>query len=646
MTPQEDQSRRRGLARTALVCLTLAIPAASLGQPQPRPRTPQDLKRLSIEELAEVEVSTASRRPERLAQAAAAVSILRYDDIRRSGATTLAEAMRIADGVDVARSDARTWAISARGFNITTANKLLVMIDGRTVYSPLFSGTFWDVQDTLFMDIDRIEVVRGPGGSIWGANAVNGVVNVITKEAAATRGTAVFLGSGTDERLIASARHGGAVSGGGSYRVYGKYRHRVAQQTTSGASANDEIDFGQGGFRIESRPDGRVRWFVQGDLYGGSEGQLTGADTEVTGANVLGRWTRPVGAARFQAQAYYDRTTRNVPAQFDETRHTFEIDTQHRMTIGQRHALVSGAAFRVTHARDRGSAVLFFSPEERTDGLFSVFLQDEIALRQGSTFLTVGSKFERSDLAGLEIQPTVRLRWSRGGSETLWAAISRAVRLPTRFDTDLRIAAAPLVIEGSESFRSEEIVAYEAGYRALPHPRLSFDVAMFANRYDDLRSLEQPLTSGDPVILGNMLNAVTSGIEVAVTAQVLSRVRVHGSYAFLHKDLSLDPGSRDVSGGTSEGNDPTHRFTMRTQVDLPRALELDGILRSISARPSPAVPEYTELDLRFGWNVRPTLELSIVGQNLLHDQHREFGAAGPSRVLVQRGVYARSIWRF
>lgn len=635
------------MARTAAVaCIFLAPPAALPGQAQPR--TPQDLKRLTIEELAQIEVSTASRRPERLSQTAAAVSILRDDDIRRLGVATLADAMRFADGVDVARSDSRTWAISTRGFNITTANKLLVLMDGRTVYSPLFSGTFWDVQDALFTDIDRIEIVRGPGGSIWGANAVNGVVNIITKDASATRGNVALLGTGTDDRLVAGARHGGALRTGGSYRVYGKYRHSTPERFASGEPAQDEIDFGQGGFRLESRPEGRSRWFVQGDLYKGSEGQpAIEADAQVTGANVLGRWTQSVGTSgRFQAQAYYDRTTRTVPAQFDETRHTFEFDTQHSVRLGQRHDVIAGGAFRVTHAKDTGSEGLFFVPEKRTDGLFSIFVQDEIGLHGDSTFLTLGSKFERNNLTGLEVQPTVRLRWSQGERETLWAAVSRAVRLPTRFDTDLRIVTPALAIAGSEAFESEEVVAYEAGYRAVPHPRLSFDVAMFVNRYDDLRSLELPLTPGNPTVLQNMLNAVTSGTEVTATLQANPRLRLHGAYAFLYKNLSLDEGSRDLTGGTPEGNDPSHRLTLRTHVDLSRAFELDGMFRYMGERPSPAVPAYAELDLRLGWNATPALELSLIGQNLLNERRREFGAEAPTRVVFGRGVYARSIWRF
>ncbi len=633
-------------ARAALTIGALfAAPAGSDGQPSSR--SPQDLKRLTIEELTQIEVSSVSRRAERLAQTAAAVDIVRGDDIRRSGATTLAEAMRLADGLDVARADSHTWAISARGFNITTANKLLVMIDGRTVYSPLFAGTLWDVQDAFLADIDRIEIVRGPGGSVWGANAVNGVVNVIMKDAASTRGVAGFLGVGSDERFIGSARYGGPVSGGGSYRLYGKYRHRAPEPLRSGASAGDEIDFGQGGFRLESRRGRPVQWFVHGDVYRGSEGQTTGEDITVAGGNVLGRWTRAVGASgRFQAQAYYDNTIRTVPDLFDESRHTLEVDLQHGALVRGRHDIVAGGTLRVSHAIDATSGILSFSPVEKTDAIVGAFLQDEITLSRNSTYLTVGSKFERNDFTGIEVQPTIRFRWDLGGGETFWAAASRAVRLPSRLDTDLRIDSPSLVIEGSDDFAAEEVFAYEAGYRIVPLDQLSVHAAIFANRYDHLRSQEQPLEPGQPVVLGNMLNAVTSGLELSARLQIVEGWRFIGSYAFLDKALSFDAGSRDVTGGAAEGNDPSHRLTLWGRLDLPRSIELDAVFRYVGRRPAPEVPAYAELDVRVGWQVRPSLELSLVGQNLLHDRHREFGPAGPNAVLFTRGAYVRTLWRF
>lgn len=628
-----------------VLVIAVALPATAGAQTKPKPKpTPQELKRLSIEELAEIDVTSVSRRSEQLSETAAAISVVRGDDLRRSGVFTLAEAMRLADGLDVARSDSRTWAISARGFTITSANKLLVLLDGRTVYSPLFSGTFWDVQDALFADIDRIEVIRGPGGSMWGANAVNGVVNIIMKDAAQTRGNVALLAAGSDELVIGSARHGGAFGSDGSYRVYGKYRHRGPQLVASGANAADPIDFGQGGFRVESaRTD--TAWFIQGDGYSGREGQFGRDDTEVAGGNLLGRWTRATrGRGQFQLQAFYDRTYRNSPGQLDESRDTVELDTQQRVQRG-RHDLMFGGAFRVTHGVDLGTPALFFSPERRTDGLFGVFVHDEIALKTNA-YLIAGSKFERNNLTGLEVQPTLRFRWSPIARHSVWAAVSRAVRLPTRLDTDVRVNTPVLLLEGNERFRSEDVVAYEAGYRAVPAQRISFDIATFVNRYDNLRSQEMPIAAGDPTILANSLNAITSGVEVSSNVQVSNRCRVHGSYAYLHKDLSFDRGSRDVTGGRAEGNDPSHRFSLRAHADPVQRLEVDGILRYVGSRPAPDVPAYGELDLRVGFIISPSWELSLIGQNLLHDHHPEFGAPVPTRVEFRRGAFVRSIWRF
>jgi iron complex outermembrane receptor protein len=621
------------MGRTVCTAFFLAIGAAlPASAQQPVTVTAQDLKRLSIEELAEVDVTSVSRRVERLSDTAAAVSVVRQDDIRRTGVTTLAEAMRLADGVDVARFDGRTWAISARGFNISTANKLLVLIDGRTVYSPLFAGTFWDVHDTVMADVDRIEVIRGPGGTIWGTNAVNGVVNVITKDASATRGSSVLVSGGTEEHLIASARYGDRLGSAGSYRIYGKYRQRDANRFASGASADDSLQLGLGGFRMDSGDQGDVRWTVQGDMYKGTEALFDRDDTDVSGGNLLGRWTRRFSAgSEFHAQVYYDRTFRMVPRQFEETRDTFDIDTQQRLTLARRHDIVVGAGFRVTEGDDLGVAGFAFVPQKRTAKLFSVFAQDEVVVKPARLFLTFGSKFERNDFTGLEVQPTVRIRWNAHRTTTVWGAVSRAVRLPTRFDTDLRLFQNNrLVLSGSEDFESESVIAYEGGYR----------------RYNRIRSQEFPSRLGLVVELGNTLNANTSGAELAGAFQAAANWRVHGSYAYLHKSITMDPGSRDLSKGASEGNDPSHLFSMRSYLDLPRGVALDGTFRYVARRPDPVVPAYGELDLRLGWVARPGWELSLIGQNLLHDRHPEFGPATPLRYEFERGVFARSTWRF
>jgi iron complex outermembrane receptor protein len=607
----------------------------------------QDLKRLTIEELAELDITSAGRRAERLADVPAAVAIITDEDIRRSGVTTLAEAMRLAGVLDVARIHGNSWAVSARGFTITTANKLLVLIDGRTVYSPLFSGTFWDAQDLLLADIDRIEVVRGPGASTWGANAVNGVINVITKPAANTRGTFVSLGAGSVDRYVALVRHGGRLGASGSYRVYGKYRDRDPLFLESGPSSEDWQRFGQGGLRLESGRSGADQWFLQGDVYLGAEGLLGRESADIAGGNVMGRWTRRFSGGEFQGQVYYDRTFRHVPLQFEERRNTFDVEALHRQRYGARHEFVAGGNVRVTHGRDVGSAGFRFIPEERTDALLSVFVQDDIVLRPDRLFLRVGTKFERNDFTGLEVQPTARLRLAMGPRQMAWAAVSRAVRLPTRFDTDLQLIHPPtgaVTLTGSEAFDSESVIAYEAGYRVRPHTRLAFDVSLYANRYDDLRSVEPPTGPGDPAVLANLQNASTAGVELIAVLQPIDRWGVRATYAYLHSEFSLDPGSRDPFGGANEANDPSHLFSIRSSIDLPRGLQFDAMARVVGRRPAPAVEGYGELDLRAGWTVRPGWDLSLVGQNLLHARHAElFGAP---RIVVRRGAYLRSTWRF
>jgi iron complex outermembrane receptor protein len=630
--------------------LCVFLLGATLDAQTDAPSLAQDLKRLTIEELAELDVTSVSRRVERLSQAAAAISVVHQDDIHRTGVTSLAEAMRLADGLDVARYDGRTWAVSARGFNISTANKLLVLMDGRTLYSPLFSGTFWDVQDTLLADVDRIEVIRGPGSTIWGANAVNGVINIITKHASATRGNAAALTVGGEERLIASARHGGRFGTSGSYRVFGKYRRKDANVFPTGESAQDELQLGYGGFRLDSGDQSASAWTLQGDAYSGTEGLFDRGDTDVAGGNVLGRWVRRYAAnSDLQAQAYYDRTHRRVPRQFEETRDTFDLDVQGRRPFKARHDIVFGGNFRVTTGRDVGLAGFVFEPERKTDTLFSFFAQDEIALRPERLFLTVGSKFERNDFTGFEVQPTIRGRWSGSERQTLWGAVSRAVRLPTRFDTDLRFinpATGAIVLSGNDEFAAESVVAYEAGYRIRPQAWMSLDVASFANRYDSLRSQEFPSQRGPFVILGNTLNAVTSGFEAAGTIQPLDAWRLHASYTYLYQNFSSDPGSRDISNGRDEANDPSFHFSIRSYLDLPRGLAVDWFFRHVAERPHPAVAAYSELDLRFGWLARSGWELSLVGQNLLHDRHPELGSNQPIRYEFQRGFHARSVWRF
>ena len=609
----------------------------------------QNLKRLSIEELAQIDVTSVSRRSEKLSETAAAVSVINPDQIYRSGLTSLPEVLRLADAIDVARVNSSTWATSLRGFTTNPANKLLVLMDGRSVYSPLTSGTFWDAEDTVLNDVDRIEVIRGPGGAVWGPNAVNGVVNVITKSALSTLGDYVSIAGGSDEHVYAVGRHGGSM-GRGAYRIFGKYRQHGAQVfTDSGANAGDPVQLGQAGFRMDSSPRGAITWVLEGDAYRGTNGLSDRPDGDIAGGNLVGRWNRTFSeSSAFQAQFYYDGTYRQVPRQFTEHRHTFDLDAQQRIKTG-RHDLLFGGEMRFSRGKDVGVAGFIFDPEVRTNSLFSAMAQDEIALGANKVFLTVGSRFDRNDYTGFEVQPSVRGRWSVDARQTLWGAVSRAVRLPTRLDTDLRLvdpATRRITLTGSEDFDAEEVLAYEAGYRVRPLPLLSLDVATFVNRYDRLRSTELTLTPQPLIVLDNLLNANTSGIELAGTVQALSAWRIHGSYAYLNKELSFDPGSRDVYRGTVEGNDPAYLFSVQSWLDLPWHTAADALFRRVGTRPDPVVRAYSELDLRLGWTLRQGWDLSLVGQNLLHARHSELLPPTAPHYDFRRGVFVRSRWYF
>jgi len=606
------------------------------------------LKGLSIEELMEVDVTSVSRRSEPVSGAAAAIVLITGEDIRRTGASNLPDALRIAAGLHVAQADGSTWAISARGFNITTANKLLVLIDGRTVYTPLFSGVFWDVQDVMLEDIDRIEIIRGPGATLWGANAVNGVINILTKSASDTQGALVSLGGGTEERALASFRQGGKLGEGTAYRAYGKYSYRDSLAFANGDSARDPLRRGQAGFRVDRSDRGSGALTLQGDAYHGLAGQrvITRADTDLDGANLLGRWTHTYAAnSGSDIQVYYDYTHRRIPLWFEERRHTLDVDYQHRQPVGARQDLVWGAGYRVTHDQVGNSQGVSFLPESRTQNLFSAFAQDELSL-ESHLRLTVGTKVEHNASTGFEVQPSVRLAWVPNERRTLWAAISRAVRTPTRLDEELTfydVEGRPF-LTGSHDFKPESLLAYEIGYRLQPRTGVQIDLATFYNVYDNLRTVEAD--PGQPQVIANGLNAETWGAELRASWQATSWWRLHAGYAYFDKQLRLDPGSTDPSGGRSEGNDPRNRFVLRSLIDLPGGFEFDGTVRYVARLPAPVVPAYTELDLRLGWQASDRLEFSLVGQNLLHARHPEFGAPSPRRQEVERGAYGKVTWRF
>ncbi len=600
----------------------------------------QDLKSLSIEELMQVDVMLASRQAEPLAQTEAAVSVVTADDIRRSGVTTLADALGLAEGVYVARQNNGTWLITARGFD-AAANKMLVMVDRRTEFSPFFAGVFWNMLDYPLEDIERIEVIRGPSATLWGANAVNGVINIITRHSRDTRGLTVSAAAGNEDTLT-DVRWGGG-SGNVNYRIYGKYAARDAQAFSSGLSSGDTRRRGQAGFRIDGGGSDGNQWLLKGDAFVSDDEFPDRPDGEFSELALQGRRTFLLhDASRLEARGYYRREYRRVPNQFTYYLNTVDVDIQYALSSVSGHQLVWGGGYRIDADHTFPGPAVAFEPPQRTYPIANVFLQDDIVVRANRVFLSPGLKVEYNAFSGFELQPSVRVRFQPAPLHTIWAAVSRATRRPTRLDSDVRTFAptGALVVRGSgDDYTSEKLFAAEIGYRVQPAPRLSIDATVFSHDYNDLRSQELPAT-GPPIVTANTLNGRASGVELASIVQLAARWRMRLWYTLLDVEITRDPGSRDIGGGSTESNDPRHQFGMRHSIDLPHNVEVDGWLRTIGALPNPSVPGYTELNLRLGWRPTRQLELSLAGQDLLHDHHPEFGPPLPTRVEFQRSLRA------
>jgi iron complex outermembrane receptor protein len=609
------------------------------------------LKKLSFEELFNIEITTVSRRPERLVDAASAVQVISAEEIRRSGALNLPDALRLATNLQVAQINAYNWAISARGFNAVTANKLLVLIDGRTVYTPLFSGVFWDVQNVMLEDIDRIEVISGPGATLWGANAVNGVINVITKNARDTQGALLSGGAGSFVKGFGNGRYGGKLGDDLHYRVYGMGFGRNNTFLRDGRAASDDWRLGQGGFRADLLPGKLGSLSVQGNFYGGAEELAARPDLTLDGQNLLARWSRPLqNDSELSVQVYWDRTHRRNPGIFSEALNTYDIELQHRFPWAERQKIVWGANYRLMLDRVLNGPLpnLAFLPAHRKLHLVSGFLQDEIAVVPKGLFLTIGSKFEHNSFSGFEVQPSVRVAWLPIADHTVWGAISRAVRTPSRIDTELFVPRFPpfLIRGGGGRFESESVIAYELGYRTELANSVALSVATFFNDYDDIRSAEPiPGAPGQFVIL-NGLRAKTYGLEVSATWRAADWWQLRGGYTFLKKRIVLG-NSQDLNRGRGEGNDPQHQFLIQSMINLPANLEFDSVLRYVDNlnQRGPLVPSYVSLDLRLGWQPSPNWEFAIVGQNLLDKQHPEFGAPA-TRQEIPRSVYGKVTWKF
>ena len=624
----------RHAAAAAMAVLVMARMATADTQAET-----QNLKKLSLEQLMQIEVTLVTRQPEPLGTAAAAVSVITRDDIRRSGVTTIPDALALADGLFVSRFNNGSWAITSRGFNGSTPNKLLVMIDGRNEFTPLFTGVFWNILDYVLDDIERIEVIRGPGATLWGANAVNGVINIITRHSRDTRGTLVSVGSGNEDPALVEVRHGGGSSDT-SYRLYGKFAQRDQQEFASGIPSGDGRRRGQAGLRVDATR-GANDFMLKADAFHSLDDFIDRRDGEWTGIGVQGRYSRRLApGSDLQVQTYYRREYRNIERQLTHHLDTADIDLQHALKLGRRNNFIWGSAFRVNHDVTDGSQVIHFDPASRTYPVFSGFAQDEFALRPDSVTVTAGLKVEHNAFSGADWQPNVRARWLLPRNQVLWGAVARAVRRPTRFDDDIVVTSVTglALVRGSDDFESEAMTGWEIGYRARPLRVLSVDTTLFRQDYKHLRSQEAPDLGVVPLTIGNTLEGRSSGVEVATNLQPLTRWRMHVSYTYLNTDITRAPGSRDVSGGVNEANDPHHLFMFRTAFDVARNVDIDGWIRGVSALPNPAVPAYTELNARVGWRPKPRFELALVGQDLLHARHPESGTPGPRRIEFERSV--------
>lgn len=603
---------------------------------------------LSLESLMDIEVTSVSKRSEKLSAAAASIFVITGEELKRSGARNFPEALRLVPGLFVARTDAHTWVVTARGFGSTLADKMEVLLDGRSLYTPLFSGVFWEAQDTYFADVDRIEVIRGPGAALWGANAVNGVINIVTKSTADTQGAHVELAGGGTLKSAASARYGFAIGEKAHARVYAKQQTTDDQETASGSDAEDGYKHKQWGFRSDWQLTEQQSLTVQGDQYEGSIKRGAAEDETYSGFNLLARWQRQLpDGGQYQLQAYFDRTDRNVPGVFGEDRETSDIEFQHSFSLGERQQWVWGAGYRRSEDEIVNSAIVQFLPDQRDIERWSVFAQNQIALTPETLQLTLGVKVEDNDFTGTEVQPSVRLAWTPDDKRTLWGSLSRSVRTPNRLDDDILIAspASPtFFIEGNREFESEEVITLELGYRRSLTEKLSLDGTLFLNDYDQLRGVDYTGSPPQNPRIENSREGNGRGIEVLLhyTASPTWAMYLGGS--FFELNLDAKDGFNDPNIANEDENDPRVQSFVRSVWQSGR-LSWDGTLRHIETIEDQGTPSYTELDMRIAWQLKEGLELALVGSNLLDDEHLEYGNE-QTGTRIKRSVHATATWSF
>jgi iron complex outermembrane receptor protein len=661
--------------RLLAVAVLITIP----GWPQDAPK---DLSKMSIEDLMNIEVTSVSKKEQKLSRTAAAIFVITQEDIRRSGATNVPDLLRMVPGLDVAQVNGSTWAISSRGFNDQTADKLLVLIDGRTVYSPLFSGVFWDVQQIPLEIIERIEVIRGPGAAIWGANAVNGVINITTKKAADTQGLLISGGGGTYEQGFGTAVFGGKLGGNTYYRAFANgfnRNHLIGLFTQDG---RDTWDTYRTGSRADSKLGSNDSITFQGDAYKGSEGEVVAAVTsfqppqpqilnlrqDVGGWNLLSRWDHTLSStSQTTLQVYFDRTNRGDPT-YEEGRNTFDIDFQHHIAWGSRQDFVWGLGYRSTSDAIRGSIRVSFNPSSDTDKLYSSFVQDEIALVPRILFFTVGARLEHNDNSGFGLQPSASLTWLVNDKNMLWGSISRALRTPAR-DTDVRFNEAvspgpngfPIVISafGGGGRKDESVLTEEIGYRTQPWENLSIDLTAFYNCYTDVVSFDfgTPFLESNPapahlvvpIYDANQIHGETHGGEMALNWKPANRWTISPGYSYVQIHMHRDPTSTDSTDPVLiEGSSPRAQAQLRSHLELAPRWTWDASVYFVGRLPALNIPSYTRLDTGLAWKFGKELSLSVVGQNLLRDHHLESNGSDQIVIssIVKGSAYAKFTWQF
>ena len=661
----------------ALLTLILCFSSPTFAQ-----RNTPDLIDQSLDDLLNIKVTSVSRTEQSLSRTASAVFVISAEDIQHSGANNIPDLLRMVPGIDVAQINSNTWAITARGLNARFSNELLVMIDGRNVYTPTFGGVFWDTLDFPLEDIARIEVIRGPGATIWGVNAVNGVINIIKRNAAETKGGMVTVGGGSLEQGFGTVQYGGKLGKSTDYRVFTKYFNQDQMQGLNGAPGADGWHLLRGGFRTDTNVSARDKLTTQGDIYGGSEASPTAQLFSITspaplntntvvplsGGFLQSIWTHAISAkSETTLQIYFDQYKRADI--LDEKRNTVGIDFQHHFAWGDRQNVVWGGGYSFSTSSTAGNLSASLNPPNRSMQLSSAFAQDEIALIRNQLYVTVGTKLEHNPYTGFSWMPSVRMSWTPSSNQMFWTAISRAHRTPAETDIALRtdLGAIPsstqtpnlLVLMGNPHFNNEALTAFEFGYRTNLSKRLSVDIATFYDKYDSQQTTEpgQPFFENSPspshlvlpLVFINQMFGEGHGFETALNWKPAARWTLSPGYAFEQIHMHLRPNSQDVgSVRDAEGSTPVNSAQLRSHVDLARTIGWDVSTYFVDRLSGQKLPSHTRVDTRLSWRCTESLSIGVVGQNLLKSEHPEFvdNTESVRTTLIGRSAYAKLTWQF